>query len=106
MAGPVIANVDGQQVILGPLDGPITLRADQPDLTLQHDRGPHTVVIVENLQAAETLSDWFDDLIVIYTAGLLSQHALALLGQLTGEAHRVLISPTLTGAAYASRDSY
>lgn len=93
VAGPVIAEVDGRQVPLRPLDGPIALRADQPDLTLQHDGGPHTVVIVENLQAAETLTDRFDDLIVIYTAGLPSGHALNLIGQLTGEANRVLIVP-------------
>lgn len=93
VAGPVAANVDGQQVPLGPLDGPIQLRADQRDLTLQHDGGPHTVVIVENLQAAEALSDRFNDLIVIYTAGLPSRHALDLIGQLTGEANRVLIVP-------------
>lgn len=93
VAGPVIAEVDGRQVPLGPLDGPIALRADQPDLSLQHDGGPHAVVIVENLQAAETLTDRFDDLIVIYTAGLPSGHALNLIGQLTGEANRVLIVP-------------
>lgn len=93
LAGPVIAHVDGQQVPIGPLDGPVTLRADQPDLTLQHDGGPHTVVIVENLQAAETLTDRFGDMIVIYTAGLPSQHALDLIGQLTGGAKRVLIVP-------------
>lgn len=93
VAGPVIANVDGQQVSLGPLDGPVTVRADQPDLTLEHDGGPHSVVIVENLQAAETLTDRFDDLIVIYTAGLPSGYALTLIGQLTGAANRVLIVP-------------
>ena len=93
VAGPVIANVDGQQVSLGPLDGPVTVRADQPDLTLEHDGGPHSVVIVENLQAAETLTDRFDDLIVIYTAGLPSGHALTLIGQLAGAANRVLIVP-------------
>ena len=62
--------------------GRITLRADQPDLTLKHDGGPHSVVIVENLQAAETLADRFDDLIVIYTAGLPSGDALNLIRQL------------------------
>lgn len=93
VAGPVIAAVGGQQVPLGPLDGPITLRVDQPDLTLEHDGGPHTVIIVENLQAAETLTDRFDDLIVIYTAGLPSGHALTLISQLTGAANRVLIVP-------------
>lgn len=93
VAGPVIAEADGQQVPIGPLDGPVTLRADQPDLTLRHHGGPHTVVIVENLQAAETLTDRFDDLIVVYTAGLPSQHALDLVGQLTSGATRVLIVP-------------
>lgn len=93
VAGPVIADVGGQQVALGPLDGPIALRADQPDLKLQHDGGPHTVVIVENLQAAETLADRFEDVIVIYSAGLPSRHALDLIGQLTGSAPRVLIVP-------------
>lgn len=93
IAGPVSAVVDGQHVPLGPLDGPVTLRADQPDLTLQCDGGPHTLVIVENLQAAETLADRWDDLIVIYTAGLPSRHALDLIRQLTGSANRVLIVP-------------
>lgn len=93
VAGPVTADIDGQQVPLGPLDGPIALRADQPDLTLHHEGGPHAVVIVENLQAAETLTDRFDDLVVIYTAGLPSHHALELIGQLTGPANRVVIVP-------------
>lgn len=93
LAGPVIAHADGRQVPIGALDGPVSLRADQSSLQLHHDAGPHTVVIIENLQAAETLTDRFDDLIVIYTAGLPSSSSVELIGQLTSSANRVLIVP-------------
>jgi hypothetical protein len=105
VAGPVIGSINGQRVGIGLLDGPIIIRADQPGLILQHEGGPHTVVIVENLQAAETLTDRFDDLIVIYTAGPPSRHALEQIRQLTDGANRVLIVPDadLGGVRIAER---
>lgn len=105
VAGPVIATVDEREVPIGSLDGPITLRADQPDLVLRHDGGPHPVVIVENLQAAETLSDRFADVIVVYTAGPPSVHALERIGELARCATRVLIVPDadLGGVRIAER---
>jgi Protein of unknown function C-terminus (DUF2399) len=63
------------------------------------------MVIVENLQAAETLADQRHDLGVIYTAGVPSDHALALIGRLAEASPHVLLVPDadLGGVRIAER---
>ena len=104
VAGPIRATVDGRSVELALLDGPVLIRAGQPGLALALTR-PATVVIVENLQAAETLADQRRELAVIYTAGVPSDHALALIGQLAEASPLVLLVPDadLGGVRIAER---
>lgn len=79
LAGPVSVNAAGTELRMVALDGPVLLRADQPDLTVATDLQATAIVIVENLQAAETLADRLDAVIVIYTPGPPSDAALRLL---------------------------
>lgn len=104
VAGPIRATVDGRPVDLAVLDGPVLIRAEQPGLTLTLT-GPATAVIVENLQAAETLAHRRDDLAVIYTAGVPSARALTLIGQIAQTAPRILLVPDadLGGVRIAER---
>jgi hypothetical protein len=92
VAGPLRAIVDERQIALDALDGPVLLRTDQRGLRLQFTRDA-ALVIVENLQAAETLADQMPELVVIYTAGLPGRAALRLIGDLATQAARVLVVP-------------
>jgi hypothetical protein len=92
VAGPVIASIAGDTVALNLLDGPVLLRADQPELVLTLTHAV-PLVIVENLQAAETVFDQLRHVALLYTAGLPSGPALSLIRQLAAQAARVLVVP-------------
>lgn len=92
LAGAVEAHVGGRVTALEGLDGPVLLRADQRGLRVRLTR-PASVVIVENLQAAETLADQIEDIAIVYTAGVPSEAALTLISQLATTATRVLLVP-------------
>ena len=92
VAGPVRARVGSAEIALDALDGPSLLRADQPDLSLSLTRRV-PLVIVENLQAAETLADQLHDVALLYTAGPPSRAALRLIVELAAHATRVLLIP-------------
>lgn len=92
VAGPVTASVAGKTVALNLLDGPVLLRADQPGFELTLTRAV-PLVIVENLQAAETVSDRLPHVALVYTAGLPGEPALRLIRQLAAQATRVLVVP-------------
>jgi hypothetical protein len=85
VAGAIDAIAGGQQVPLSLLDGPVLIRADQADLTLVTTA--RNLVIVENLQAAETLAQQpaLQPLAIVYSAGQPSpaarQHIAAICGQ-------------------------
>jgi hypothetical protein len=91
VAGPVVAAVGEQVVPLAALDGPVLLRADQPGLTLALS-APCPLVVVENLQAAESVADRFREVAVFYTAGMLGIRPLELLAGLVGFAERVVLA--------------
>jgi len=92
VAGPVRGTVRSEEVALDLLDGPVLLRSDQPGLALRLTR-PVPLIIVENLQAAETLADHCPGVAVIYPAGLPGPAALALIGAVAGDATNVLLIP-------------
>ncbi|MDQ3631355.1 MAG: DUF2399 domain-containing protein [Actinomycetota bacterium] len=92
VAGAVRASVDGEEVALDLLDGPVLLRIDQRGLRLSLINAV-ALVVVENLQAAETLADQVADIALIYTAGLPGQPALRLIAGLAEQASRVLVVP-------------
>jgi hypothetical protein len=92
VAGPVIASIAGETVALDLLDGPVLLRADQPELELTLTYAA-PLVIVENLQAAETVFDQLRHVALLYTAGLPGEPALRLIRQLAAQATCVLVVP-------------
>jgi hypothetical protein len=104
VAGPVTAHIQRQAIALSLFDGPILLRADQRGLTLALIR-PVPLVVVENLQAAETLADRRPDVALIYTAGPPSRAGLKLMRELGGGSKSVLLIPDadLGGVRIAER---
>ena len=94
VAGGIDVTVYGHTIELSLLDGPVLIRADQPALrlTTTSDR----LVIVENLQAAETLAEHHDlrrRLGIIYTAGQPSHAARRLIAQLCTDVAATLLCP-------------
>ena len=104
LAGPITAHARGHEIPIHALDGPVLVRADQPGLTLRLS-APALAVIVENLQAAETLADQNPELAVIYTAGVPGDPALGLITQIARDTQRVLLVPDadLGGVRIAER---
>lgn len=92
VAGAVRATVGDEQVALDLLDGPVLVRADQSRLKLMLTSAV-PLVIVENLQAAETLSDQMGDIALLYTAGLPGRPALRLIGALAAQSTNVFVVP-------------
>jgi hypothetical protein len=92
LAGPVRATMGGEQVALDLLDGPVLVRADQRGLKLTLTSAV-PLVIVENLQAAETLADQVGDIALLYTAGLPGRPALRLIGELAAQSTEVVVVP-------------
>jgi hypothetical protein len=89
--------VGGQPIPLSQLDGPVLLRADQTGMQCVL-RG-QLLVIVENLQAAETLCDRLRRQLiaavvgVVYTAGVPGREALVHLAGLCRQAQATLLTP-------------
>lgn len=85
VADAIDAIAGSQKIPLSLLDGPVLIRADQANLTLV--TSARSLVIVENLQAAETLAKQpaLQPLAIVYSAGQPSpavrQHIAALCGQ-------------------------
>jgi hypothetical protein len=104
VAGPITVSASGTSYSASALDGPQLLRTDQPglELALEH---PCELVLIENLQAAETVADRHPGLAVVYGAGYAGPRALALIEHLAQKATRVLLIPDADadGAAIAAR---
>jgi hypothetical protein len=93
VAGPVRATVEGEEIALNLLDGPVLLRADQTELGLTLTC-PVPLVIVENLQAAEVLADRMsNDIALLYTAGLPSRPALRHIASLAAQTPSAFVVP-------------
>lgn len=97
VAGAIDAIVAAQSVLLSLLDGPVLIRADQPSLTLATTA--RHLVIVENLQAAESLIGQpqappaTQPLAVIYCAGQPSPAARRLIAALCSQVDATLLCP-------------
>jgi hypothetical protein len=104
IAGPVLGLIDHEELRLDLLRGPVLVRTDQPKLRLRMKRVA-PLLIIENLQAAETLADQLPDAVVVYSAGFPGDGALALMGELAGQADRVMLVPDadLGGVRIAER---
>jgi hypothetical protein len=86
-------SVSGIGVPLDALRGPVLIRCDQSGLGLRLGGAARALAVVENLQAAEAVSDRLHGLAVVYTAGLLSASALRLIGELAQAAPSVAVIP-------------
>lgn len=104
VAGPITVSANGTSYRASAFDGPQLLRTDQPGLELALERRC-VLVLIENLQAAETVADRHPGLAVVYGAGYAGPRALALIQQLAQQATRVLLIPDADadGAAIAAR---
>jgi hypothetical protein len=104
VAGPIIVSAKGTSYSARAFDGPQLLRTDQPGLTLSLEQ-PGELVLIENLQAAETVADRHPELAVVYGAGYTGPRALALIEHLAGRATQVLLIPDADadGVAIATR---
>ncbi|MGQ0805937.1 MAG: DUF2399 domain-containing protein [Actinomycetota bacterium] len=91
VAGPIQVLSSDQPLQVDALDGPVLLRADQLGLRLSW-RDPAPLVVVENLQAAEAVSDRHSGVGLLYTAGMLGPAALRLVADLAGGARGVVIA--------------
>jgi hypothetical protein len=91
LGGPVtLHTTTGHVLDLGALDGPIRLRADQRT-PLTATTAAATLLVIENLQAAETACDTYPDLAVAWTAGPPADSALRLITHLADQVKHVLI---------------
>jgi hypothetical protein len=97
VADAIDAIVAGQNVPLSLLDGPVLIRADQPGLTLATTA--RSLVIVENLQAAESLLSQSRvnvsprPLAIVYCAGQPSPPARRLIASLCIQTDATLLCP-------------
>jgi hypothetical protein len=104
VAGPIAVSANGTSYSASAFDGPQLLRTDQPGLELALEERC-VLVLIENLQAAETVADRHRGLAVVYGAGYAGPRALALIERLAQQATRVLLIPDADadGAAIAAR---
>jgi Protein of unknown function C-terminus (DUF2399) len=90
LGGPVTLHTAGDVLDLGALDGPVRFRADQRTPVTAATTAV-TMLVVENLQAAETACDTYPDLAVAWTAGQPAEPALRLIIHLADQVEHVLI---------------
>jgi hypothetical protein len=91
LAGPIELRSTTGVLRFHGLRGPTDVRLDQPGQQLRCDAS--TLVVIENRQAAEAVSDTSPDLALLWTAGLMGPEGVAAAGELGGRAHRVIICP-------------
>lgn len=84
VAGPLKVSFPQGSIDLSGLKGPMLLRVE-PELRLRLTRSV-PLVILENLQAAESAADNFPGTALIYTAGLLAEPTIGLISTIASEA--------------------
>lgn len=91
LSGRIELHSDTGTLRFAGIRGPTDVRLDQPGLRLVCHSD--TLLVIENRQAAETVSDRFGLLGVFWTAGFMSSEGLNALGQLARQARRVIACP-------------
>jgi len=92
LSGPVVVRAPTVAPLeLTGWDGPLVLRADQPGLSVTPASEALTLVVVENAQSAEWVSDQHPEAIVLYTAGPLSPPGLRILAECSALAARTIV---------------
>lgn len=91
IAGPLEIWSSQQPIDLAELKGPLLLRVE-PELRLRLLRSV-PLVVLENLQAAESAADNFPDTALIYTAGLLAKPTINLISTIASAATKSAVIP-------------
>jgi Protein of unknown function C-terminus (DUF2399) len=92
VAGRITISTATSSFTAATLSGPVIVRADQRDLRLALNEGHPPLVLVENLQAAETLADTREDLAIVYTAGMPGRATIEHVRRLAAGANTTVIA--------------
>ena len=104
LAGPVQLISERGQLDFSGIKGPTDVRLDQPALRLTTHAD--VLLVVENRQAAEVVSDGYPHVALVWTQGAMGEESLHALGQLAAQVARSWRCRTQTWAACASRSRY
>ncbi len=91
VAGPIQAVTSSGTIEVQMIRGPVLVRGDRSLQLKLTKRVP--LLLVENLQAAESVADTFPNLAIVYTAGLMPETSLELVRGLGSSAGSVFIIP-------------
>lgn len=91
LAGPIEMRTSAGALRFHGIHGPTDVRLDQPAQRLSCDA--RTLVVIENRQAAESASDMYPDLAVLWTAGLMGREGVAAVAELSCQVERVITCP-------------
>lgn len=91
VAGPVQMHTATGDLNFTGIKGPTDVRLDQPALALC--TSAETLIVIENRQAAETVSDRHPEQALLWTQGMMGPDSLAVLATLAGQATQVLAAP-------------
>ena len=91
LAGPVVLSSSTGFLDFTGIRGPTDVRLDQPELRLT--TSSDVLLVIENRQAAESVSDHWPEIALLWTQGAMGQESLDALGQLTGAVARVVACP-------------
>jgi hypothetical protein len=92
VAGRIQVSADGATFLAGVFAGPLILRSDQRGLAMSLTDADTTLVVVENLQAAETLADARPGLAIIYSGGMPGRATADWVGRLAERAKSTVIA--------------
>ncbi len=91
LAGPVRLQTASGQLDFTGIKGPTDVRLDQPAVALS--TSAETLIVIENRQAAETVSDRHPRHALFWTQGMMGPDSLGALAALAGQAGWVLAAP-------------
>lgn len=91
LAGPVQLISERGQLDFSGIKGPTDVRLDQPALRLTTHAD--VLLVVENRQAAEVVSDGYPHVALVWTQGAMGEESLHALGQLAAQVARVVAMP-------------
>ncbi|MET0602110.1 MAG: DUF2399 domain-containing protein [Baekduia sp.] len=91
LAGPVQLISERGQLDFTGIKGPTDVRLDQPGLRLTTTA--EVLLVIENRQAAEAVSDRYPDAALVWTQGAMGEESLEALAQLAERIERVITLP-------------
>lgn len=91
LAGPVRLTSEHGQLDFTGIKGPTDVRLDQPGLRLTATA--EALLVIENRQAAEVVSDRYPDAALVWTQGAMGEESLDAVQQLAAQVERVVALP-------------